>query len=94
MLNYTRHSLKKLETLIQELEYTIRYERGNFTSGYCLVEDRKIAVINKFYDTEGRMNVLLEILSTIEVAPERLTEASLKTYKQASKMGKEEEEEE
>ena len=93
MLKYTRHSLKKLETLLQELEYTIRYERGSFTSGYCIVEDRKIAVINKFYDVEGRMNVLLEILSTMEVDSERLTEASLKTYKQARKMGKEEEEE-
>jgi hypothetical protein len=93
MLKYTRHSLKKLESLFQELEYTIRYERGNFTSGYCLVEDRKIAVINKFYDVEGRMNVLLEILSTMEVDQDHLTEASIKTYKQASKMGKEEEEE-
>lgn len=93
MLKYTRHSLKKLETLFQELEYTVRYERGSFTSGYCLVEDRKIAVINRFYDVEGRMNVLLEILSTLEVVDSSLSEASLKTYKQASKMGKEEEEE-
>lgn len=93
MLKYTRHSLKKLETLFQELEYTIRYERGNFNSGYCIVEDRKIAVINKFYDVEGRMNVLLEILTTVEVDESKLTETTLKTFKQAIKMGKEEEEE-
>ena len=92
MLKYTRHSLKKLETLFQDLEYTIRYERGNFNSGYCIVEDRKIAVINKFYDVEGRMNVLLEILNTVEVDQEKLTEAALKTFKQALKMGKDEEE--
>jgi hypothetical protein len=93
MLKYTRHSLKKLESLFQELEYTIRYERGNFNSGYCIVEDRKIAIINKFYDIEGRMNVLLEIMSTIEIDENQLSEASSKVYKQASKMGKEEEEE-
>lgn len=59
----TKHSLKKLETLAKELGYTVRYEKGNFTSGYCLVESRRMAIINKFYDTEGRINVLLDILS-------------------------------
>ena len=94
MFKYTRHSLKKLETLFQELEYTIRYERGNFNSGYCIVEDRKIAVINKFYDVEGRINVLLEILTTIEVPEERLTDKSRKFYRQLQKLGTDNAEEE
>jgi len=81
MFKYTRHSLKKLETIFKELEYTIRYEKGSFTSGYCMVEDRNIAVINKFFDVDGRINVLLEILSTIDVQEGLLTEASLKFYK-------------
>ena len=37
-----------METFFKEQEYTIRYEKGNFQSGYCIVENRKIAVINKF----------------------------------------------
>lgn len=93
MFKYTRHSLKKLETLFKELDYTIRYEKGSFNSGYAIVEDRKIAVINKFYDVEGRINVLLEILSGIEVDEEALSEVSLKLYKQLSKLMPNEEEE-
>lgn len=63
MLSPTKHSLKKVEALAKELGYTVRYEKGNFQSGYCLVESRKMAIINKFYDTEGRLNVLYDILS-------------------------------
>ncbi len=82
MIKYTRHNLKKLETLFGELEYSVRYERGNFQSGYCLVENRKMAVINKFYDTEGRINCLLEILSSLELPAEGLSEASQRLLRQ------------
>lgn len=93
MFKYTRHSLKKLETIFKELDYTIRYEKGSFNSGYCIVEDRNIAVINKFFDVDGRINVLLEILSTVDVNEKTLTEASLKFYKKLSKLAATEEEE-
>jgi hypothetical protein len=85
MFKYTRHSLKKLETLFEEIEFTIRYEKGSFNSGYAIVEDRNIIVINKFYDTEGRINVLLDILGQTEVPVEALSEKSLKLYKQLEK---------
>ena len=62
MITFTKHSLQKLEVIFEEIGYVIRYERGNFNSGYCIVEDRKIAVINRFYDTEARINVLLDII--------------------------------
>jgi len=93
MFKYTRHSLKKLETIFKELDYTIRYEKGSFTSGYCMVEDKNIAVINKFFDVDGRINVLLEILSTIDVQEDVLTEASLKFYKKLGRLSAKEEEE-
>ena len=64
MLTPTKHNLKKVETLAKELGYTVRYEKGNFQSGYALVESRKVAIINRFYDTEGRLNCLYDILST------------------------------
>ena len=73
-------NLKKLEELFHQLSYTVRYERGNFQSGYCIVEDRKIAVINKFFDTEARINTLLEILSTMEVDTSKLSEQGLAIY--------------
>ncbi len=62
-ISHTKHTLKKLETLAKELGYKVRYEKGNFQSGYCLVEHQRVAIVNKFFDTEGRVNVLLDILS-------------------------------
>ena len=84
-LKFTKHLLKKIEELFEEMAYTIRYAKGSFNSGYCIVENQKVAVINKFFDTEGRVGVLLDILSTIEVDEEILTDKGLKTYKQVAK---------
>ncbi|MFN5366490.1 MAG: hypothetical protein ACK5Q2_17325 [Bacteroidota bacterium] len=75
-MRYTATTLKKLEALFEELEYAVRYEKGSFQSGYCLVENRRIAVINKFFDTEARINTLLDILSKFELAGVELPEKS------------------
>jgi hypothetical protein len=80
-MKYTTHNLKKLEALFEELAYTVRYEKGNFQSGYCIVQDKKIAIVNKFYDTEGRINCLLDILNTFEMEKVALSEQSAKFYK-------------
>ncbi|WP_245549985.1 hypothetical protein [Haliscomenobacter hydrossis] len=73
--------MKKLETLFSELDYTVRYEKGTFQSGYCIVENRKVAVVNKFFDTESRINVLLEVLGVIDYTEEKLSEKSVKLLK-------------
>lgn len=80
MVKYTKHALQKLEALFAELGYVIRYEKGNFKSGYCIVEDRKIVVINKFYEVEGRMSVLVDILFGLEFDTAILSEQSAKFY--------------
>jgi hypothetical protein len=67
MFKATKHFLKKIEGLFESAGYTVRYEKGNFQSGYCLVEQRKIAVINKFFDTESRVNTLVDILKAVEL---------------------------
>lgn len=94
MFKYTRHSLKKLEMLFQALDYSVRYEKGSFTSGYCIVEARKIAVINRFYDTEGRINVLLEILGNLTIDETRLDDANRKFYHQVNALNTTHDEEE
>jgi len=76
VLNFTKTTLHKIEQIFQEQDYTIRYEKGNFQSGYCIVEDNKIVIINKFFDTEGRINCLLDILSMIIVMEDALSEKS------------------
>lgn len=79
---YTPNTLKKLEELYEEAHYMIRYEKGHFNSGYCILEARRIVVINKFFNVEGRINALIEILPTIEVKEEELSTEMLKWYKQ------------
>jgi len=80
MINLTKHSLQKLEVLFQELGYVIRYEKGNFNSGYCIVESRSIVIINKFFETEARINTLLDILNNTDFDPGVLSEKSAKFY--------------
>jgi len=79
---YTPNTLKKLEQLFEEARYIIRYEKGTFNSGYCILEDRRVAVINKFLSVEGRINALIEILPTIDVNEDELSGEMLKWYKQ------------
>jgi hypothetical protein len=61
MVKYTPQFLKKLEEVFEENGYQVRYEKGNFKSGYCIIEDRKMVVINKFAAIESRINTLVEI---------------------------------
>ncbi len=93
MFKYTKHTLKKIEEFFSEIEYTIRYERGNFQSGYCIVENRKIAVINKFFDVEARINCLLDILSTLTIDEEELEDTSKVFYHKLRKFSLESAEE-
>ena len=81
-LKYTANTLKKLEQLFEEARFRIRYEKGNFNSGYCLLDERRIAVINRFLDIEGRINALVEILPSIRVNEDELSGEMLKWYQQ------------
>lgn len=78
---YTPNTLKKLEQLFEECHYRVRYEKGTFNSGYCIIENKRVAVINKFLNIEGRINALIEILPTIEVPEEDLSDEMVKWYK-------------
>ena len=61
----TKSLHSKLENLFSALDFKIRYERGTFKSGHCLLEDQNVIVINKFYPLESKVNALIEILRQI-----------------------------
>ena len=84
-MRYTQTTLKKLEELFNELNYAIRYEKGSFQSGYCLVEQRKIAVVNRFFDTEARINCLIDILGRLEVEPDGLSAPARELFEKVKK---------
>ena len=83
-LKYTNHFLNKLEDLFAETDYKLRYERGNFKSGYCLINESKVAVINKFYSLNGKINCLIDILREIEVDINKLSPKNQKFYSDLS----------
>ena len=66
--------------------YTIRYERGTFKSGYCMVENNNMIVINKFFDVEGRINTLLEIEQNITIQEDNLDEKSMEFYQKLANL--------
>jgi hypothetical protein len=82
MIKYTNQFLTKLEEMIAESDYTLRYEKGSFKSGYCVLKDQKIMIVNKFYTTEGKINALLDILRTITLDQARFSEKSLKLHQE------------
>lgn len=81
-MKYTKTTLDKLEDILGESDYTVRYERGTFQSGWCLLEAKKIVVLNKFLDLEGRINTLVEIIPQLEITFDRLTHESQKLYEE------------
>ena len=82
MVKYTVAFLTKLEDMVAESDYTLRYEKGNFKSGYCVLKDQKIIIVNKFYTTEGKVNALMEILKNVALDRSRFTEKSLKLHQE------------
>ena len=79
---YTPGTLKKLEELFEEARYIIRFEKGNFNSGYCVLEEKRVVVINKFFNVEGRINALVEILQNLTINEDELSGEMLKWYRQ------------
>jgi hypothetical protein len=81
-MKVTEAQLSKLQQLLSESDYTIRYERGTFQSGWCLLEQKKMVVLNKFLDTEGRINTLLDLIPQVAIDFDKLTLESQKLYTQ------------
>lgn len=67
MAKFTPQYLKKLEDLLKENGYEVRYEKGNFKSGFCILEAKKVVVINKFSTIESRIQALIEILNVLVI---------------------------
>ncbi|MGY6521595.1 MAG: hypothetical protein ACXIUD_07695 [Mongoliitalea sp.] len=69
-IKYTKNFLDKLENIFAASEYILRYEKGNFKSGYCILKDNKIVVVNKYYPLDGKINTLLEIIKELNFNPQ------------------------
>lgn len=71
--------LVKLENIVKERGFTLRYEKGSFDSGHCIVNEKKIIIINKFFRLPARIDSLTEIVEKLNLyrAEEENTEQQL-----------------
>ena len=67
---------------MEEAGYVIRYERETFQSGYCILQQKKVVVLNKFLNLEGRINTLIELMPQLEINLDALTADSQKLYEE------------
>jgi hypothetical protein len=81
-LKYTRSFLTRLEDIFAESDFILRYEKGSFKAGYCLIKDKKVVVVNKYFPLEGRINCLYDILRSIELDTSGLAERSQQLYQE------------
>ena len=81
-MKYNQHTLDKIERIAEENGYVIRYERGTFQSGYCILQAKKVIVLNKFFQTEGRINTLIDLLPQLNINFDALTRESQKMYEE------------
>ena len=79
-MKYNQHTLDKIERIAEENGYVIRYERGTFQSGYCILQAKKVIVINKFFQAEGRINTLIDLMPQLDINFDALTHESQKMY--------------
>jgi hypothetical protein len=86
MIKYTTTFLTRMEDLIAESDYILRYEKGNFKAGYCLLREQKIMIVNKFFTTEGKINALLDIIKIVTLDSTRFTEKSRKLFDEISQL--------
>jgi len=84
-MKFTQSNLDKLEDILHESGFTTRYERGTFQSGWCLLEQKRIVVLNKFLDTEGKINTLMELIPQLQIDFDKLTHESQKLYEEIMK---------
>ena len=85
-MKLTQTTLDKLEDILGESEFVVRYERGNFQSGWCLLEAKRIVVLNKFLNLEARINTLWELIPVLDIQFDKLTHESQKLYTEVQKL--------
>jgi galactitol-specific phosphotransferase system IIB component len=85
LLPFTQSSLTKLEEFFKEQGYKVRYEKGSFRTGACMLQTTKVVVVNKFSNLEIKIQSLWNILLDIEIDSEAISEKLLPIYEEVLK---------
>ena len=80
-IKLTKQFQNKLESILISQDYKVRFEKGNFKSGYCIINKNKIEIINKYFTIEGKINSLIEIINKINIQEKKCTNEQIKLIK-------------
>ena len=80
-IKLTKQFQNKLESILISQDYKVRFEKGNFKSGYCIINKNKIVIINKYFTIEGKINSLIEIINKINIQEKKCTNNQIKLIK-------------
>ncbi|WP_164111946.1 MULTISPECIES: hypothetical protein [Sphingobacterium] len=81
MVSSTQYNLDKIENLLADIGYKVRYEKGNFKTGACVIQNSKVIVVNKFSNLEIKINSLVQLIKEFEFEKEQLDEKQWTFYK-------------
>lgn len=57
----------ELSVIVKKIGYSIRHDRGQFQSGYCIVNEKKLILFNRYTPLETKINVLVKCILTNEI---------------------------
>jgi hypothetical protein len=60
-------TLQDLKSLAAEMGATVRFEKGDFKGGYCLLKESKVIVINKMANTQRKVMILSAALKDLGI---------------------------
>ncbi|MGD8779932.1 MAG: hypothetical protein PVH88_13340 [Ignavibacteria bacterium] len=65
--------LADLKSLANQMGAKVRFERGDFKGGYCILKESKVVVINKLSNTQRKVMILATALKELGIDEVYLT---------------------
>src|SRR4030095_13940664 len=62
-----KQMLAELEEVASWLGYQVRYEKGNFEGGYCILKESRLLVVNSRNEAEKRIIIVARSLKEIGI---------------------------
>jgi hypothetical protein len=63
----TKQILSELEEIVERLGFKLRYEKGNFEGGYCLLKESRLFVINSRSEPERRIAIIARNIKVLGI---------------------------
>ena len=82
----TNHTLDKLENLLKSAGFRLRYEKGNFKTGACLLQSSRVIVVNKFSNLESKIEALTSLIAATDIEEYQLDEKQRILLKQIKQL--------